>query len=421
MIDMSNRKKRLERLIELAQVYRNWSRRELAHKLGRDASKLVPASGNPKLDLIIELAEVLDWSVGDVTGCLWGPAEDTPHSVKTRHDTFKQLDARAKKAHASGNYRDMIRLAGKARAAATNPLERALACNRELGGWDGLGRFTRSLDVAREGLSESPVPADVRRMLQSNLANACYSLWHLTEARTIASDLINHFERSPATSVRDRRTNAFARYVLGSTHRRLMDVDPDRATVHAAKAHSMFHTAVDAFSQGEPKEQTRTAGIVRTCQGAILESEVMLGRLDPRQATAAVVDSMAEIIDLNAQPTGDLLESYGWWCIFGCNIAMRHISDERELHRLLALFTNKADEIADRLDNWAMRERVFSIQFDGHRRFIGWTGQNTPLTIDTDDIRMITGTMGRFPQFRDIGWNMLESANMVTEGIVAAS
>ncbi|MDP7574066.1 MAG: hypothetical protein QF723_03040, partial [Phycisphaerales bacterium] len=82
---------------------------------------------------------------------------------------------------------------------------------------------------------------------------------------------------------------------------------------------------------------------------------------------------------------------------------------------------NKADEIADRLDNWAMRERVFSIQFDGHRRFIGWTGQNTPLTIDTDDIRMITGTMGRFPQFRDIGWNMLESANMVTEGIVAAS
>ncbi|MDP6987814.1 MAG: hypothetical protein QGG74_07205 [Phycisphaerales bacterium] len=418
---MSNRKKRLERLVELAQVYRNWSRRELAHKLGRDASKLIPTSGNPKLDFIVELAEVLDWSVGDVTACLWGPADDTMCSGKKNHDTFQQLDARAKKAHARGNYHDMIRLAAKARVAATNPHDRALACNRELGGWDGLGRFTRSLDVAREGLAHSPVPDDVQRMLQSNLANACYSLWHLTEARTAASDLIDHFDRCPATGIRDRRTNAFARYVLGSTHRRLMDVDPDHATTHAATARSMFRGAIDAFSQGEPKERDRTAGIVRTCQGAILESEVMLGRLDPRQATSAVVDSMGEIVDLDVQPAGDLLESYGWWCIFGCNIAMRHISDERELHRLLALFTNKADEIADRLDNWAMRERVFSIQFDGHHRFVGWTGQTTPLTIDTDDIRMITGTMGRFPQFRETGWSMLESASVITDDIVAAS
>jgi hypothetical protein len=420
MIDMSNRKKRLERLVELAQVYRNWSRRELAHALGRDATKLIPTSGNPKLDLVIELADVLDWSVGDVTECLWGTTDKDPGTPK-KGETFLQLDARAQKAHSRGNYRDMIRLAGKARVAASNSHERALACNRELGGWDGLGRFTRSLDVAREGLSESPVPADVRRMLQSNLANACYSLWHLTEARTVAGDLISHFDRTPATTVRDRRTDAFARYVLGSTHRRLMDVDPDRATVHAAKSQAMLQSAVDSFANGDADERERMAGIARTCQGAILESEVMLGRLDPRQATSAVVDSMAEVVDLDHQSAGDLLESYGWWCIFGCNIAMRHITNERELHRLLALFTNKADEIAERLDNWAMRERVFSIQFDGHRRFVGWTGQNTPLTIDTDDIRMITGTMGRFPQFRETGWNMLESASVISEDIAAAS
>ena len=85
------------------------------------------------------------------------------------------------------------------------------------------------------------------------------------------------------------------------------------------------------------------------------------------------------------------------------------------------MFTNKADEIADRLDNWAMRERVFSIQFDGHRRFVGWTGQDKPLTIDNDDVRMITGTMGRFPQFRRTGWNMLESAKVVADGVAAGS
>ena len=420
MIDMSNKRKRLERLVELAQVYRNWTRRELADALGRDSTKLIPVSGNPKLDFIIELAEVLDWSVGDVSECLWGAPKAASGSAKPG-ESFKQFDSQAKAAHARGSFREMIRLACKARAAASNAAERALACNRELGGWDGLGRFTRSLDVAREGLAESPVPSDVRRMLQSNLANACYSLWHLTEARTIASDLIGHFDRSAATSERDLRTAAFARYVLGSTHRRLMDADPDGANVHAAKAHGMLLAAVESFTQADPSERARSAGIIRTCKGGILEAEVMLGRLDPRQATAAVIDSMSQVIDLDNQAAGDLLESYGWWCIFGCNIAMRHIADERELHRLLALFTNKADEIADRLDNWAMRERVFSIQFDGHRRFVGWTGRDTPLTIDSDDIRMITGTMGRFPQFRETGWSLLESASVITEDIVAAS
>jgi hypothetical protein len=162
-------------------------------------------------------------------------------------------------------------------------------------------------------------------------------------------------------------------------------------------------------------------GIARTCRGGILEAEVILGQLDPRQATARIVDAMAEVVNLETNSAGDVLESYGWWCIFGCNIAMRHISDERELQRLLALFTNKADEIAERLDNWAMRERVFSIQFDGHRRFVGWTGQKTPLTIDTDDVRMITGTMGRFPQFRRRGWSMLQSARVVSDSVVAGA
>ncbi|MCH2140573.1 MAG: hypothetical protein MK100_06010, partial [Phycisphaerales bacterium] len=143
---MTNRRSRLERLIELAQVYRNWSRRELADALGRDATKLVPASGNPKLDLIIELADVLDWSVGDVTDCLWqGFTLEEEHASL---GSFSEFDRQAGEAHRRGAYREMIRLAGKARAAAGNPEERALACNRELGGWDGLGRYTRSLDIA---------------------------------------------------------------------------------------------------------------------------------------------------------------------------------------------------------------------------------------------------------------------------------
>ena len=65
------RRDRLSRFVDLARVYRGWSRQELASNLGRDLSKVVPDSGNPKLDLVVALAEALDWSIGDVAQCVW--------------------------------------------------------------------------------------------------------------------------------------------------------------------------------------------------------------------------------------------------------------------------------------------------------------------------------------------------------------
>ena len=65
------RRKRLEQLLELAQAYQGCSRKELARILGRDRTKLVPTSGGPKLDMVIDLCRVLEWPVGDVAGFLW--------------------------------------------------------------------------------------------------------------------------------------------------------------------------------------------------------------------------------------------------------------------------------------------------------------------------------------------------------------
>ena len=45
-ITNEERRRRLERLLDLAQVYRGWTRRELAKSLGRDPTKLIPGSGN---------------------------------------------------------------------------------------------------------------------------------------------------------------------------------------------------------------------------------------------------------------------------------------------------------------------------------------------------------------------------------------
>lgn len=410
-ITNEERRRRLERLLDLAQVYRGWTRRELAKSLGRDPTKLIPGSGNPKLDLVISLSEVLDWTVGEVTDCLWAPPQSSK-PVQSDELSFEDLDEMAGEAYRRGDYREMIRLAMRSRKAATTPEERARSWNRELGGWDGLGRFNRTLDAAREALRESPVAEDLNRMLQSNLANSYYVLWHLTEARTTATDLIDHFKSSPPSTDRDHRTQAFCHYVLGHTYRRLIDSEPNHAARHAKCCQRHLAEAADQFEELSKRMGKHLLGIARTCRGGMLEADVLSGRIDCRQALAEISDELNDAIDPQLV-SGDDLESYGWWCIFGCNITLRHISDERDLQRFMALFTNKADEIANILDNWAMRERVFSMQYAGHRRFVGWTGQPLRMTIDSDDIKMITGTMGRFPQFRKTGWEMLENASVV--------
>jgi hypothetical protein len=403
MTDTTTRRARLQQLLDLAMIYRGWTRKELAEALGRDPTKLVPSTGNPKLDFLVELADVLDWPVGDVTECLWGGLEvpDSQPAIAPFDDLY---DA-GRKAHAEGRYRDLVRLGREALDAADSPTKRALAHNRICGGWEGMGRYVRSMESARTALREHGIEPDVRRMLQSNLANAAYALWNLTEARTGSSDLVDHFRMQPPTTDRDRRTAAYALYVLGSTHRRLIDLEPDRAQHHAAASRSLLLEAAQSLDAAAGRDD-RLPGIARTCRGGVLEADVVLGRLDARGAIANIVDALSMVIDLNDEPCGDRLESHGWWCVFGCNIALRHLSNTTDQQRLLALLTNKANDIADRLENWSMRERIFSLQFCNAKNR---SADAAPMLIDKEDARLITGTMGRFPQFRSTGWALLRN------------
>ena len=415
MSDNGRKRERLERLLDLAQVYRGWNRKELAAALGRDPTKLVPGSGNPKLDLVMHLAEALDWSIGDVSECLLKAdalEERAGRMERQTADSFDDLDALALDAHEQGRYRDMIKLADTAYDIADSPTERALACIRSFGGWDGLGRYGKSLEAAQRGLMECPIDDEIRRALQSNLANAYYTLWHLVEARATSLELIENYSSTPPRTVWDRCSQAFAHYVLGNTYRRLIGTEPAHAASHADSAIKLL-TSCKTLSSELASEAPYWEAVARTAEGGILESRVVTGEHDARSALADITDALGDVVDLEAFDGGDAIESHGWWCIYGCNIAIRHISDERDLQRYMALFTNKADEIANKLDNWSMRERVFSMQYHGHRRFVGWTGQEIPMTIDSEDIKMITGTMGRFPRFRRTGWNILQSANVV--------
>ncbi|MCP4836050.1 MAG: hypothetical protein GY895_14945 [Phycisphaera sp.] len=107
----------------------------------------------------------------------------------------------------------------------------------------------------------------------------------------------------------------------------------------------------------------------------------------------------------------DLLECRGWWAIFGCNIALRHF-DGDEMHRHMAILTNKALEIAERIGNWGLRERAFTLEHFRRQRAEDPTKDDHEWILDEEEVRTITGTMGRFPGFRRVGWHILESSRI---------
>ena len=409
------RRKRLAQLLDLAQTYKGWTRKELARTLGRDPTKLVPGSGVPKLDLVVDLASVLDWPVGDMIELLWvdengaatGDAVDQP---------FGELNALSRTAHREGSYAEMVKLAQRMYAAAQSPNERALACNREAGGWDGLGRYTKVLEAVQRGLQEGPLSHDRRIMLEVNLANAHYSLWHLFEARATAANLLERYADRPPQNRLNEVVHAHAYYVRGHSLRRMMDVDPAELEEFAALAKADLTASRQMYlALAEKYDDDAYRGVANTCKGGLLEAGVALDECDAGAALAELAAGLDEVVDSSAVPVGDWLESYGWWCVFGCNIALRHLAEEKQLQQYMAVFTNKAEEIADRLDNWAMRERVFTMEYARRQRFLEWTGIEHEWTIDQDDVRVVTGTMGRFPMFRRTGWMILQTARVIRD------
>lgn len=403
------RRDRLSRFVDLARVYRGWSRQELASNLGRDLSKVVPDSGNPKLDLVVALAEALDWSIGDVAQCVWDEPMQLPHCGLD----FAALDAQAMEAHRAGDWRRLVAGGAMLLRAASTPAERARALNRISGGHDGLGRHGKSLECIREALSLAPLTPGLELMLRVNLCGAHYALWHVAEARAAARELVEQFEARAPEGRLERVAQAFALMYRGQCARRAIAAMPDTAKRNATEARADLERAGTLFSKlAREFGDDSYGGVANTCRGALMEVDCTLGTLDPVDAVATITEALGGVEDPQLAPPGDWLESYGWWCIFGCNIAVRYLQDP-QFHRAMAIFTNKTVEIADRLDNWSLRERAFSLEQARRDRLQKSTGFDAEWVLDEDEVRTITGTMGRFPSFRETGWKILTEARIV--------
>ena len=324
---------------------------------------------------------------------------------------FNALDQLAKECHLTGQFERMIALARAARARATTSTETALSLNRESGAWDGLGRFRSGIRALRSGLRLSDVDGDVRRMMQSNLAGAHYGLWSLVEARGTAIDLIDTFRRAPPECLRDHRSLAFAHLHVGQcARRRIRDLlDRRDQSVHARVAVDHLLIAKSHFDQLHREfGDQRHDGISRTCTAGILEAEVSL---EHRTAERAL-DDIHQLIDLPCQ-TADELEARGWCCIYACNIVLRSISRESDVHRHMAILTDKAQAVAETLNHWPLRERVFTMEYMRWEQTNGPVGVNPPKVLDQEEFRTVAGTLCRFPCFRERGLTILRSAHLI--------
>ena len=111
---MTVRRKRLGQWLEIAQRYTGCSRKQLASTVGRDPTRLVPKTGIPKLDLVVGLAGVLDWPVGEVATFLWEDPKTQP--VGDDGADFDTLHRQAGEAHRGGHHEQTLDFGRRPRA-----------------------------------------------------------------------------------------------------------------------------------------------------------------------------------------------------------------------------------------------------------------------------------------------------------------
>lgn len=411
---MELRRKRLHKLVDLARASRGWSKAQLARELGRDPTKIYPDSGNPKADFLMKLAEILQWPVGDVLEIVWGNDDRAVAGpAESGSLAFEELYVRARSAHQRGDARQVVELAKSMYETAKTEDHKCVACSVEASGWDMLGRYVQEVDACRRGLMHSPENPLRRQLLRAVLANAWYSLWDLTPALGTAELLARWYDENPPLTDTDRKRPAFVHYVRGNIHRRIAMLEPEAKAAHLLAAREDLARSAGMHEELAAKLNTPSlAGIANTCRGGLIEVAVESGQEDAGDAVGEIVSSLKKINPADPGLTGDWLESWGWWCTFGADLALRHLKG-REMQEAVGFLNTRALAVADRLNNWAMRERVFTLQFGLHQTVTDSTGFEIEFPMDQENRSLVTATMGRFPSFRSTGWQILATAKVV--------
>ena len=408
---------KLLQLFELARIARGWTRVQLADALGRDPSRLIPKSGNPKLDVVVKLARVLEWPVGDVVEALhddtWddvdlvvGAGVDRSLDDQMAGKTPDELYELASELNSTGRHQDCVVVARRIRSIATDAQRLGEAFAAESVSWISTGRYVQGLEAANAGLSVSDLPSWVRHNLMMNLAHSLYFLWRLPLALSLCDLILSDLAKIEGQLNKAALNTKIITTVLrGQVHRRLVAV---QGCEHIGLARTDLESGLRMCTTHETEiPQGHLKARAMECSSALLEVAVLEDDSKASESTAKLLSLLDHASSLDHVPAEEC-EALGWSCIYGCNIALTALHGS-ERQRAFAIFSNKVLEIADHLDHWAFRERVYCLQSLVHQQVRAETGYDIPMSIDDQEKAVIVATMSRFPQFRTTGWDLLGS------------
>ncbi|RMF73860.1 MAG: hypothetical protein D6744_15165, partial [Planctomycetota bacterium] len=124
------------------------------------------------------------------------------------------------------------------------------------------------------------------------------------------------------------------------------------------------------------------------------------------EAISQVLKALEPATNVDDVPPGNWLESYGWWCVFGAKIALRHLEGEK-LQHYLAIFTNKALEIARRAQHAGFAATVFLLEYKHQSERARRSGDPLLFILDDEDVELVLQAMAGVPYFRSVGWDIL--------------
>lgn len=424
---------RLEELVALAQSYRDLTRREVAERLGRDPHNLIPDTGNPKLDFVVKLGQLLDWSVEMVVQELYaggptGAIDDlTASEARERNRQAWELVRAERWEEAIAVLRMVIDGPAPREAKAYAYQLLVTACESQ-------GRYLEALDAARCGLTQSSPGSPEALRLRGLLAFSHYITGAPYEAEGIAGALLADLEAMPGELERGdplRQTQGFAHFVRGQA-RRCIAIAEDQVDLRlAAKAVADLERAIALCEDFAVRGTVAwDAGLADIARAGIFEIRALSGELAIEEAMRDALGRLegTERID---ELDSTAAEALGWWCVFAANVALRRLAAGDERDRLMGILTNKADEVATRLGHWALRERVLVLEHrasegsargddlnprGGRLEETGLSEPNRAESLDSEDLRAVAGTMSRFPEFRPIGWRILRSRRAAEGG-----
>ncbi len=407
----------LEQLIEVVRVERGWSRDRASEAFGRDVGRGAAARAFPTLETVIRVADEIGWSAGTLAELLISQEPATELREWCGPDDFASMICASTYAiMKDGRTVDGVRLAMRAYRYATRPVDKAFALSRAIGGLDLLGRYQEALVIARMAAALDPLPAGMRQCAEANLAYIHSVLGNNCEALALTDGLLAESRADDLGKPNGILNRGFALLVNAEVHRKMIAMDAVPDVRHAERAVRSYESAIAHFMEmrgcSHPSGNSHSRGLAVRAIGGLIESRVVTQSISADAALDHFGRKISPLADLEGREVTPILRGHGWCCIYACNVAMRHQTGPAR-DRNLAVFSNKASEIAEHASDWAMREAVFTIEYLRRERQIRPAGRRGHWIMDRDDVRDLAGSIARFPRFRRFGIEIYRSAALV--------